>query len=127
MTYANCILCLSLIPKFFCRECKCLNHAPLKCPKSDAVESRSKTRERLHIEESISEALIRECWKCDTPFIKEGGCNFITCTCGAFNCYVCKRRIDSYDHFGEESDGRYWIILVKCLRLFYTLESKLYK
>ncbi|ENH69046.1 hypothetical protein FOC1_g10010221 [Fusarium oxysporum f. sp. cubense race 1] len=41
---------------------------------------------------------------CDTPFIKEEGCNKMTCTrkgCGNVQCYVCSKSCD-YDHFNDE-------------------------
>jgi E3 ubiquitin-protein ligase RNF216 len=42
-----------------------------------------------------------------TPFIKEEGCNKMTCTrkgCGNVQCYVCSKSCD-YDHFNDERRG----------------------
>ena len=42
-----------------CRLCKESNHVPLRC---DEVEKTEGTRKE--IEEKLTEAMIRECWKC---------------------------------------------------------------
>ncbi|CAG8461297.1 16738_t:CDS:10 [Acaulospora morrowiae] len=53
-------------------------------------------------EEAMSRALIRVCQKCSTPIIKSDGCNKVICTkCGQAMCYLCRRAISGYDHFGE--------------------------
>lgn len=49
----------------------------------------------------MSAALIRKCNKCGTPFIKEEGCNKMTCTrngCHNMQCYICHESCD-YNHF----------------------------
>ncbi|KAK7082532.1 hypothetical protein SK128_015052 [Halocaridina rubra] len=43
-----------------------------------------------------------ECGKCKKRFIKEAGCNMMTCACGAKMCYVCKQNITGYQHFGTK-------------------------
>lgn len=46
-------------------------------------------------------------WIGGTPFIKEHGCNKMTCTrggCGNVQCYVCSKRCD-YDHFDDIGRG----------------------
>ena len=43
-----------------CRLCKESNHVPLRC---DEVEKTESTRKE--IEEKLTEAMIRECWKCN--------------------------------------------------------------
>ena len=43
-----------------CRLCKESNHVPLRC---DEVEKTEGTRKE--IEEKLTEAMIRECWKCN--------------------------------------------------------------
>lgn len=74
----------------------------------------------------MSEALIRKCNKCSTPFIKELGCNKVrylwyavafgrenetnlphqmTCTkCSNIQCYVCSKSCD-YSHFNDTRRG----------------------
>lgn len=49
----------------------------------------------------------RQCWKCDRSFIKETGCNKMTCTCGGIMCYICRNPVKDYSHFGNGSDKRY--------------------
>ncbi|EZA54896.1 E3 ubiquitin-protein ligase RNF216 isoform X2 [Ooceraea biroi] len=76
-----------------CRLCKELNHIPLKCneAKSDAA--------RLYLEEKMTEALIRKCYRCGKTFFKEEGCNKMTCVCGAQMCYICDKPVTNYEHF----------------------------
>ncbi|XP_032665567.1 uncharacterized protein LOC116841583 isoform X2 [Odontomachus brunneus] len=76
-----------------CRLCKEINHLPLKCNeiKSDAA--------RLYLEEKMTEALIRKCYRCGRTFFKEEGCNKMTCPCGAQMCYICDKPISNYGHF----------------------------
>ncbi|XP_050458717.1 uncharacterized protein LOC126855281 isoform X2 [Cataglyphis hispanica] len=76
-----------------CRFCKELNHIPLKCNegKSDVA--------RLYLEEKMTEALVRKCYKCSRTFFKEEGCNKMTCLCGAQMCYICDKPVTSYGHF----------------------------
>jgi len=50
----------------------------------------------------MSAALMRNCPKCKKPFIKESGCNKITCyNCLTISCYVCRQSIVGYDHFNQ--------------------------
>lgn len=48
---------------------------------------------RLMIEDSMSLALIRRCWKCKQSFVKEGECTAVRCECGAVTCYSCGQYI----------------------------------
>ncbi|GAB1319592.1 Ring finger [Madurella fahalii] len=87
-----------------CRRCRQETHIPKTC-EEHARESGHSAR-RL-IEEAMSAALIRTCNKCGTPFIKENGCNKMTCTragCKNVQCYVCSKSCD-YSHFDDTSRG----------------------
>ncbi|KXX77262.1 Protein ariadne-1 [Madurella mycetomatis] len=87
-----------------CRRCRQETHIPKTC-EEHARESGHSAR-RL-IEEAMSAALIRTCNKCGTPFIKENGCNKMTCTragCKNVQCYVCSKSCD-YSHFDDASRG----------------------
>lgn len=74
-----------LIFLFDIRSCKMLNHVPFKCHEKETDKA------RLLLEEKMTEALVRKCFNCSRPFIKEEGCNKISCSCGANMCYVCDR------------------------------------
>ncbi len=79
-----------------CRLCKEISHIPLRC---DEVEKDSEVRKRTYIENKMTEALIRQCWKCKKPFLKSDGCNKMTCECGAQMCYLCRKPVRDYNHF----------------------------
>ena len=82
-----------------CRLCQEPNHVPLRC---DEVEKKDEEEERKKIEEQLSEAMMRECWKCKVKYFKEEGCNKMTCPrpgCGAKMCYLCKEPVKDYTHF----------------------------
>jgi hypothetical protein len=51
------------------------------------------------VEEAMSAALIQTCNKCKKPFIKDYGCNKMSCSCGNLQCYVCGQSIHDYAHF----------------------------
>ena len=81
-----------------CRKCGEESHIPLRC---EEVEKKVETTGRLKVEEAISSAKIRTCPRptCGKKFVKESGCNKITCACGALVCYICRREITGYEHF----------------------------
>lgn len=72
-------------------------HALYRC--EEAENEKTKTSGRLAVEEAISDALIRKCPSCKRPFVKESGCNKITCGCGTKCCYLCMKVIRDYSHF----------------------------
>lgn len=108
--------------KVSCRLCKLESHIPKSCEEFAKENGLSIRRQ---IEEAMSAALIRT-WlailpvrqrpkqanksysnKCTTPFVKEEGCNKMTCTrngCYNIQCYVCSKSC-SYDHFNDSSRG----------------------
>ena len=79
-----------------CRLCKEISHIPLRC---EEVEKDAEVRKRTYIENKMTEALIRNCWKCKKPFLKSDGCNKMTCECGAQMCYLCRKPVRDYNHF----------------------------
>lgn len=89
--------------KVSCRRCKALSHIPFSCEqhaKDNAVNSRHK------IEEAMTAAMIRSCNKCKKTFIKDYGCNKMTCpSCGNLQCYVCSESLKDYNHFDQRSQG----------------------
>jgi len=90
--------------KVSCRLCNLESHIPKSCEEFAKENGLSIRRE---IEEAMTAALIRKCNKCDTPFIKEEGCNKMTCSrpgCHNIQCYVCSKSC-GYDHFDDQSRG----------------------
>ncbi|KAK4173608.1 putative E3 ubiquitin-protein ligase [Triangularia setosa] len=87
-----------------CRLCRQETHIPKSC---EEVARENGHSARRVIEEAMSAAMIRTCNKCKTPFIKENGCNKMTCTrngCGNMQCYVCSKSCD-YTHFDDAARG----------------------
>ncbi|XP_017770779.1 PREDICTED: E3 ubiquitin-protein ligase RNF216-like [Nicrophorus vespilloides] len=82
-----------------CRQCNELSHIPLRC---DEIEKDEEVKNRVYIENKMTEALIRKCWKCHTKFIKSDGCNKMTCVCGATMCYICNKPVTDYKHFNGQ-------------------------
>ncbi|KAH7150487.1 hypothetical protein B0J13DRAFT_620794 [Dactylonectria estremocensis] len=87
-----------------CRLCEAETHLPKTCAEA-ALENGVPARRG--IEEAMSSALIRKCNKCNTPFIKESGCNKMRCPregCRNNQCYVCSKSCD-YAHFNDVTRG----------------------
>ncbi|CAK7222439.1 hypothetical protein SBRCBS47491_004864 [Sporothrix bragantina] len=87
-----------------CRLCRKETHIPKTCAE---VERENGPSVRLTIEEAMSAAMIRNCNKCGTPFIKDHGCNKMTCSragCGNVQCYVCHKSCE-YSHFDDTTRG----------------------
>jgi len=60
-----------------CRLCDKETHVPLSC---EEVKKDDQLTVRHIVEEAMSAALIRHCNKCKHAFVKEYGCNKMTCT-----------------------------------------------
>ncbi|KXH41445.1 ubiquitin-conjugating enzyme [Colletotrichum nymphaeae SA-01] len=87
-----------------CRLCREETHIPRTC---DEAAGDSAEGARRQIEEAMSSALIRKCNKCGMAFVKESGCNKMTCTkrgCRNVQCYVCSKSCD-YAHFDDQARG----------------------
>ncbi|KAF1964895.1 hypothetical protein BU23DRAFT_491236 [Bimuria novae-zelandiae CBS 107.79] len=90
--------------KTSCRICQKETHIPLSCEEAKKDE---KLTVRHIVEEAMTAALIRNCNKCKHPFIKEYGCNKMTCShCRNQQCYICSEDIKDYKHFGEYDANR---------------------
>ncbi|PPR00601.1 hypothetical protein CVT24_005442 [Panaeolus cyanescens] len=82
-----------------CRMCKKPDHVPKSCQE---VEEDKVLDGRHTIEEAMTAAMMRNCPKCKKAFIKENGCNKMTCPhCHTLSCYVCRQIIRGYDHFDQ--------------------------
>ncbi|KAI8936332.1 hypothetical protein NX059_006747 [Plenodomus lindquistii] len=85
--------------KTSCRLCDKETHIPLSC--EEAKKDGTLTYRHI-IEEAMSKALIRQCNQCKQPFVKEMGCNKMTCShCRNVQCYVCSKNVTDYNHFGD--------------------------
>ncbi|KAG9309994.1 hypothetical protein JVU11DRAFT_10028 [Chiua virens] len=82
-----------------CRMCKKPDHLPKTCKEADE----DKHLDAQHIiEEAMTQALMRNCPNCQKSFIKEMGCNKMTCpNCRTVSCYICRKIIDGYEHFSN--------------------------
>ncbi|KDQ07483.1 hypothetical protein BOTBODRAFT_38782 [Botryobasidium botryosum FD-172 SS1] len=86
-----------------CRQCKKPDHIPKTC---EEMEADKHLDARHKVEEAMSEALMRKCPRCTKPFIKEHGCNKMTCpNCHTLSCYVCRQVVTGYDHFDQRPAG----------------------
>ncbi|KAI5806741.1 hypothetical protein DFH27DRAFT_479993 [Peziza echinospora] len=86
-----------------CRHCQLKTHIPRSC---EEVAKENKLSIRHQVEEAMTEALVRTCTKCSNKFIKEYGCNKMTCSrCHTLHCYVCGQAIKGYGHFNDPSRG----------------------
>lgn len=80
-----------------CRKCREESHFPYRC---DQIEKAPEVQVRTMIENKMTEVLIRICYNCKRKFVKEDGCNKMTCSCGKQMCYICRQPVDSnYGHF----------------------------
>ncbi|KAL8667136.1 MAG: hypothetical protein Q9168_007337 [Polycauliona sp. 1 TL-2023] len=86
--------------KVSCRRCKVATHIPLSC---EEFKKENGLTERHLIEEARTQALLRQCTRCKKTIMKEGGCNKLTCSCGAYICDFCGKDITSqlYGHFSD--------------------------
>ncbi|KAJ7509982.1 hypothetical protein B0H11DRAFT_1957067 [Mycena galericulata] len=83
-----------------CRQCKQLDHLPKSCKE---MEEDKNLDGRHTIEEAMTRALMRNCPKCQKPFIKDQGCNKMSCpNCFTLSCYICRKIISGYDHFSQQ-------------------------
>lgn len=63
--------------KTSCRLCQKETHVPLSC---EEAKKDGQVTLRHIVEEAMSAALIRQCNQCKHPFVKEYGCNKMTCS-----------------------------------------------
>ena len=89
--------------KVSCRRCKAPTHIPISC---EQHAKDKKACSRHTIEEAMTAALLRSCNSCKKQFIKEYGCNKMTCpSCKNLQCYVCSETLKGYDHFDQHPGG----------------------
>ena len=84
-----------------CRKCGEPSHIPLRC---EEVEKEVEADGRKKVEEAMTAARVRTCPKpgCGKRFYKVQGCNKMTCSCGTYMCYVCRKELPRnsvYSHY----------------------------
>ncbi|KAL2266901.1 hypothetical protein VTJ83DRAFT_4178 [Remersonia thermophila] len=108
--------------RFDCRAPGCGRSSCLSCGKAWAdvhvCHESALVALRTQVEQAMSMAVKRVCPRCSTSFVKNSGCNKLTCPCGYKMCYVCRKDIggsgDGPDvgyrhfcqHFRPHGDGR---------------------
>jgi TRIAD3 protein (E3 ubiquitin-protein ligase RNF216) len=75
--------------KTSCRLCEKETHIPLTCKEA---EKEGQITLRHIVEEAMSAALIRQCNRCKHPFVKDYGCNKMTCS----HCRNVQWSVDSW-------------------------------
>ena len=95
--------------RFQCRSLDCGQPSCLRCFKvwrDPHVCHESATLSlRTTIETARTAALKRTCPQCGLAFVKDSGCNKLTCVCGYTLCYVCRQGLgkgdggEGYRHF----------------------------
>ncbi|TDZ25127.1 E3 ubiquitin-protein ligase [Colletotrichum orbiculare MAFF 240422] len=97
---------------FTCQNPGCGRSSCLSCSKSwtdiHVCNESSLVALRTQVEQAMSMAIKRVCPRCHTSFVKNSGCNKLTCPCGYKMCYVCRKDIggsngegEGYRHFCE--------------------------
>ncbi|GJN67046.1 hypothetical protein Purlil1_6133 [Purpureocillium lilacinum] len=102
--------------RFDCQNPKCARPSCLSCHKSwtdiHVCHESSLVALRTQVEQAMSLAVKRVCPRCNTSFVKNAGCNKLTCPCGYKMCYVCRADLgdEGYrhfcDHFRPDGDPR---------------------
>lgn len=102
--------------KFKCKNPECTRASCLSCNKSwtdvHICNESSLVALRTQVEQAMSMAIKRVCPRCNTSFVKNAGCNKLTCPCGYKMCYVCRADLsdEGYrhfcDHFRPDGDPR---------------------
>lgn len=102
--------------KFQCLNPKCSKVSCLHCNKSwndmHRCEEEGLVALRTQVEHAMSMAVKRTCPRCNTSFVKQSGCNKLTCPCGYKMCYICRTDITVHgyrhycEHFRADGDGR---------------------
>ncbi|XP_059177354.1 E3 ubiquitin-protein ligase RNF216-like [Physella acuta] len=84
--------------KAVCRNCGVdwKEHEGLTCAE---IEKKDETALRKEYEEKMTKAKVRNCSSCKAQFMKDQGCNKMTCRCGITMCYICRESKIDYKHF----------------------------
>ncbi|KAL2158624.1 hypothetical protein VTH06DRAFT_4106 [Thermothelomyces fergusii] len=116
--------------RFRCMNPDCGRASCLACEKGwtdvHVCNESSLVALRTQVEQAMSMAIKRVCPRCNMSFIKNSGCNKLTCPCGYQMCYVCRKDIggggdgadNGYQHFCQHfrphGDGRKCTECTRC-------------
>uniref|UniRef100_A0A7E4VRP2 RING-type domain-containing protein n=1 Tax=Panagrellus redivivus TaxID=6233 RepID=A0A7E4VRP2_PANRE len=99
-----------------CRICKADwddEHFGVKCHELVEMQKKEKKDKYMNgVYARMNEAVSRKCHRCNLQFVKESGCNWMRCRCGASQCYMC--RAQDIDHYGHFCDHVYDPTLRRC-------------
>jgi hypothetical protein len=91
--------------RFNCQNPDCRRASCLACDKAWAdvhvCNESSLVALRTQVEQAMSMAVKRVCPRCNMSFVKNSGCNKLTCPCGYRMCYVCRKDISGTGEGGE--------------------------
>ncbi|KAL9131545.1 MAG: hypothetical protein Q9217_000559 [Psora testacea] len=91
--------------RFQCRMPSCRQPSCLRCFKvwrdPHTCHESATLSLRTTIETARTSALKRTCPKCGLAFVKDSGCNKLTCVCGYTMCYICRLGLGK----GDGSEG----------------------
>jgi TRIAD3 protein (E3 ubiquitin-protein ligase RNF216) len=104
--YINCGTC----KESWCSKCKEKSHNNIPCYTLNFTSLTKKEDMYLKIDRIINdlacEKLTHSCIRCKNKFIKDEGCNLMTCEkCGSMSCYICCKELfkdangNKYGHF----------------------------
>ena len=95
--------------RFQCRSPTCSASSCLDCSQHwrdpHVCYESATTSLRITVESARTAALKRVCPRCALGFVKESGCNRMTCICGYTMCYICRQGLgrdeggEAYSHF----------------------------
>ncbi|KAL6717156.1 hypothetical protein ACLMJK_005071 [Lecanora helva] len=98
-----------LSQRFQCRSPSCSQQSCLRCFKPwhdpHVCHESAALSLRKTVEAARTAALKRTCPRCRLGFIKDSGCNKLTCVCGYSMCYICRQGLgkggggEGYRHF----------------------------
>ncbi|CAI4225984.1 unnamed protein product [Auanema sp. JU1783] len=81
---------------WFCPKCEAAPHEPVRC---DLVDTLLKADNKSFKEDLDTLRYIvgqtKYCPVCETPVQKTEGCNYMRCTCNAFFCFNCLRKLNT--------------------------------
>lgn len=87
--------------KSWCVLCNKPDHKGYQCGK--ILDSSDIDEIRKVVEDTLTNALIHKCAICKCEYIKEEGCNLMTCpSCKSYSCYICGM------HIVPKNGTKYW-------------------